>query len=323
MTVFARFKKTCRIAALAVFLGAALALPPVAFAEVVDRIVAIINDSVITLSEINAAAALAAEKLPEETKADAGKMSQLKANILENVIEQKLVKHAADKAGIDVSEKEIDNAIDEIKKQNGFSHEALLLALAQSGLTYREFREQQKEQIRQVKFVNKEFRSKVSVPDDEIRDFYRQNPDDFNTAASYRVRMIFLSAKDKKMQDLRMKAVSEGLKDKVDFEDLARDYSDGASAAQGGDLGYIKAGELDKTFEDVVFKLPPGAVSGSIVKPEGVYLIQLVDLQRGTPRPFEEVRNSIRDKLFNKIMEERFTFWLKETKRAAHIVIRM
>ncbi|TAN63232.1 hypothetical protein EPN18_02990 [bacterium] len=324
MTVFTNLIKKRLCSAFYLFLSGALFIAATtATAEVVDKIVVIINDNVITLSEVNASAVLAAERLPDEAKADVKKMAEIKATILENVIEQKLVKQASDKAGIDVSEKEIDNAIEEVKKQNSFSHEALLLALAHSGLTYREFREQQKEQIRQVKFINKEFRSKIAVPDDEVLDYYKQNTGEFNTAASYRARMIFLSSKDKNLQKLRLKAITDGLKDKLEFEDLARDYSDGALAAEGGDLGYIKTGELDKTFEELVFKLSAGGVTEPIDKPEGIYIIQLVDLKRGSPRPFDEVKNIIRDKIFNKIMEERFTFWLKEAKKAAHIVVRM
>ena len=105
--------------------------------EVVDRVVAVINDSIITLSELNAASAMAAERLGPADKKDVKKAEELRGKMLDGLIEQKLVKQAADKAGIDISEREIDLAVDDIKKQNGLTQESLLLALAQGGLTYK------------------------------------------------------------------------------------------------------------------------------------------------------------------------------------------
>ncbi|MDP2690458.1 MAG: SurA N-terminal domain-containing protein, partial [Deltaproteobacteria bacterium] len=197
------------------FLTAAafFASPARSGAEVVDRIVAIINDSIITLSELNAASAVAVEKLGVEDAGDAKKTDEIKGRILDSLIEQKLVKQASDKAGIDVSEREIDNAIEDVKKQNKLSQETLLLALAQSGLTYKEYREQLKEQIRQVKYINKEFRSKISIQPEDIEDYYRQNKDEFVGPASYRLNMVYLSDGDRERLKLKRKAVEEALAD--------------------------------------------------------------------------------------------------------------
>lgn len=297
--------------------------PVKAGSEVVDRIVAIINDSVITMSELNAAAAMAADKQNEEDKKDAKKMGELKSKVLDGLIEQKLVKQASDKAGIDVSEREIDSAVDEVKKQNNMSHEALLLALAQNGLTLKEYREQLKEQIRQYKFINKEFRSKISIQNEEIEDYYKQNIEEFYAMPSFKARMILLSSSDKKTLEPRLKAVEDGIAKGEDFSALARQYSDGAYASSGGDLGYLKSGEIDKTLEAELLKLKPGGLTAPLERPEGIYILQLVDVRRGEPKPLDEVRGFIHDKLFNKIMEDRFSFWLKEVKKTAHIEIRL
>lgn len=294
-------------------------------AEVVDRIIAIINESIITLSELNAATALATEQMSANDKKDPKKMAELKTKVLDRLMEQKLIKQSADKAGIDVSEKEIDNAVDEVKKQNNLSHESLLLALAQNGLTYKEYRESLKEQIRQVKFINKEFRSKISIQPEEIEDYYKQHIEEYHGAPSYRAKMIFIEAADKndKHSAERLKTILAALSNGDDFSEVARQYSDGNFASAGGDLGYIKAGESDKVLEDAVSKLIPGATSGVITKPEGYYIVQLIDKKRGAPKPLEEVKSAIHEKLFNKAMESRFSFWLSEVKKFAHIEVRM
>ncbi|MBI5237198.1 MAG: peptidyl-prolyl cis-trans isomerase [Deltaproteobacteria bacterium] len=297
--------------------------PGRAGAEVVDRIVAIINDSVITLSELNAATAIALDKFDLEDKKDSKKMIEVKSKILDTLIEQKLVKQASDKAGIDISEREIDNAVEDIKRQNNLTQETLLLALAQSGLTMREYRDQLKEQIRQVKFINKEFRSKISILPEDIDDYYKSHRDEFFGPSAFRVNMIFIPGSDQSVADEKLKLVKEGLSRGEDFRDLASHYSEGPSASMGGDMGYLKSGEMDKAIEEAARKLKVNEISAPINTPEGIYFIQLADVTAPVLRPLDEVRDYIQDKLFKKVMDERFNFWIKEVKKFAHIEIRL
>lgn len=308
--------------ALAPLLFAALFCSP-AKAEVVDRVVAVINDSIITLSELNAAAAMATEKLSPADKKDGKRAEELRSKMLDGLIEQKLVKQAADKAGIDISEREIDLAVDDIKRQNGLTQESLLLALAQSGLTYKEYREQLKEQIRQVKFINKEIRSKILVLPEDIEAYWRQHRNDFISPPSYRLNMIFIPSADKEVYKLKLKAVEDGIKKGEPFGELARAYSEGFGAASGGEMGWMKAGELDKSVEDAASKLKAGSIAGPMVNSEGAYFIELVEMKAAAQTPLEEVKDRIQDKLFKKTMDERFDFWLEEVKKYAHIEIRL
>ncbi|MFQ5736319.1 MAG: SurA N-terminal domain-containing protein [Thermodesulfobacteriota bacterium] len=291
-------------------------------AEVVDRIVAIINESIITLSELNAATAVAVDRLGVEGGKDPKKAEEIKGKILDSLIEQKLVKQASDKAGIDVSEREIDNAIEDVKKQNRMTQETLLLALARSGLTYKEYREQMKEQIRQVKYIDKEFRSKISIQKEDLEDYYRQNLDEFMGPASYRINMIYISGEDPDRLKLKRGIVESALARGDDFRDIAGHYSEGPAASMGGDLGYMRSGEMNEKIEAEAARLAPGGVSGPIEMEGGVYYIQVVDTIAAAPRPFADVKNKIYSKLFKKIMDERFNFWLEEVKKYAHIEIR-
>lgn len=303
-------------------LAALFAAPPRSGAEVVDRIVAIINDSIITLSELNAATAVAVEKLGVKERG-AGTEQEIKNKILDSLIEQKLVKQASDKAGIEVSEREIDNAIEDVKAQNKMKQETLLLLLAQSGLTYNEYKEQIKEQIRQVKFINKEFRSKISIQPEDIEDYYRQNMAEFMDQASYRINMIFISSADKESFKLKSGEVAKALAGGGDFRDIAGHYSEGPAASMGGDLGYLRSGEMTGAIEEAAKKLEAGEIGGPVETPEGIYYIQLVDSNPSEARPFEAVRGEVHDRLFKKIMDERFNFWLSEVKKYAHIEIRL
>ncbi len=296
--------------------------PGRARAEVVDRIVAIINNSIITQSELNAATAVAVEKLGVEGKDDPAKADEIKSKILDSLIEQKLVKQASDRAGIDVSEREIDNAIDDVKKQNDMTQETLLIALARSGLTYKEYRDQMKEQIRQVKYINKEFRSKIAIQDSDLEEYYHRHIDEFMNPASYRMNMIFLSASDPERLAKKREIVEQGLAKGTDFRDLASHYSEGPAASLGGDLGYLHAGEMNSVIEQAAEKLSPGTISKPLVTPDGVYYIQLIDKKAATAKAMKDVKDQIYSELFKKIMDERFNFWLGEVKKYAHIEIR-
>lgn len=318
--------KTARLKALfaAAAMAAALFAPPLArtaSSEVVDRIVAVINDSIITLSELNAATALAVDKLGGGMDKD--RIVELKSRILDTLIEQKLVKQASDRAGIEVSEREIDNAIDDVKRQNSMSHEQLMLALAQSGLTYREYREQLKEQIRQVKFINKEFRSKISVQPEDIEDYYRSHVDEFSGPERVRLAAVFISSRDEARMKKRLASALDALKGGADFASVAMKYSDGPTASSGGDLGYLDPEEVSGELKSAASALSPGEVSPPVAASGGVYIIKLTERKAPEPKPLDEVRAQIHERLFNRIMDQRFTFWLSEVKKYAHLEVRL
>ncbi len=307
-----------RIAAVTILLS--VFLQTACRAEVVDRVIAVVNDGIITLSELNAATASALDKLPAGEKKDADKAAQLRVAMLDSLVEQKLVKQAADKAGIEISEREIDNAVDDVMKRNNLTKDTLLLALANSGLTHREYREQLKEQIRQVKFINKEFRSKISPRPEDIEDYYRQNQDEFKAGLSYRVDIILIpDSVDDKTKAASIKAVQDGIASGEEFGALSRRYSGGGS----GEELVIKSGEVSKALEEALSRLEVDKPSKAVRLSEGVYFFKLKERIQGRIKPLEEVREEIHERLFRKAMDERFNFWLIEAKKKAHIEVRL
>jgi peptidyl-prolyl cis-trans isomerase SurA len=307
---------------LSIALFCALFLPTLARAEVIDRVVAVVNDSIVTLSELNAAAALAAQELGEDGR-DEMETIEAKSKLLDGIIEQKLVKQAADRAGIDVSEIEIDNAVEEVKGTNGFTQEALVVALARSGLTYKEYRSQIKEQLREVKFVDRAFRSKVSLEREDIEEYYKQNVEKFIGPAAIRIRMIVLSGEDKAAQSERLGAVLRELRAGHDFSDLARQYSDGPNAADGGDLGFVPVGDLDPAVAEAASELSPSEVSRPIASESGISIFQLVENRASEPLPLEAVESRIRKTLYDRAVDENFENWLRDVRRVAHIEVRL
>ena len=318
------FLRSARLLPVIVILLITICLPVAAGAEIVERIVAVVNDSIITLSELNAATAAAIDAIGGKTK-DEKEAAGIKSKMLDTLVEQKLVRHAADRAGIEVSEREIDNAIEDVKQQNKLNQETFMLALAQSGLTFREYKEQLREQIRQVKFINKEFRSKINVTDDEVAQYYQRNSDEFYGPQSFDIAMIYISSDgvDEKTVRLKLEKIRDGLDKGDSFGLLARLFSNGVTAAAGGEMGSVKSGELDSAIEEAAVKLAPGEVSQPIVTPSGIYIVKLNRRAEPALKPITQVSEQIKDKLFKKSLDDRFRFWLEETKRFAHIDIRL
>ena len=296
-----------------------------AHAEIADRVVAIVNDSAITLSELNAATAGLID-IKDSDKDKKKNIIETKSKVLDQLIEKKLVEQAANKAGITVSEKEIDNAIEDVKKQNSISQQELLSTLARSGLTFKEYREQLKDQIRQVKFTNKEFRSNVKISHEDVETYYRQNQDKFTGPLMHKLRIISLLATDQgKGTDTEEKAkqVLSMIRRGEDFAKLAKEYSHGPDAQEGGDLGYVKAGEMDKAIEKVAAGLKIGEISDIIKTSTGFHIIQVIDRKKGEPQPLTAVEGEIRNIIFQKIIDERYKIWLEEIMKKAYIEVRL
>ncbi|HBO84438.1 MAG: hypothetical protein A2073_00455 [Deltaproteobacteria bacterium GWC2_42_11] len=298
------------------------------YAAVTDKIVAVVNDSIITLSDLNAAASIRLDelrkigKLPEKKK-----IMEAKSIILDQLIERKLVEQSANKAGITVSEREIDNAIDDVKKQNNIAQDMLLKVLTANGITFKEYRNQLKDQIRQVKFVNKEFRSKATISDEDIETYYKQNMDRFYEPLTFRIRQIFLALPkgitSLQKQEIEKKAreILVNIRNGEDFSKLALSYSQGPNPENGGDIGHIKAGEMDPILEKIALSLKVGGTSDVIQTTAGLHIMQVTERKEQHPKPLEAVKAEINNILFQKIADERYRLWVEEQKSISYIEV--
>ena len=306
----------------AVFTLAAVPPPP-ASAEIVDRIVAVVNDSVITLSELKAAMALAGDEAGEKSSELLPTGVELKSRVLDSLIEQKLIRQASDRAGIEISEIEIDKAVDSVLEKNGITEDALLVALAESGLTLSEYREQLRERLREQKFINAQFRSKVVLSSEEIEEYYTQNLEKYYRAPALRLAIIFFSNSDEELLDKKLKIVRRGLEAGEAFAKLAREYSEGPAVEEGGDLGLMNVNDFDSVIAEVAERLDEGDVSEPILGPKGVTFIKVIEKKLTEVRPLEELKNDIYQELYALVLEEKFSSWLKESRVFSHIEVRL
>jgi parvulin-like peptidyl-prolyl isomerase len=297
-------------------------------AEIVDGIVAVVNNDVITQAELNAILVPIYSQY-KSTYSDeelVKKIDEAKKSIIYQLIEDRLILQEAQKIGITVSDEEVDEKLTQIKSQFA-SNEEFRSALDSQGLTVNDLKEKYREQIMIQKMINREVRSRVSITPTEVALYYEKNKADFETPEQVKVLTIMIrkegddpeasaeSLKKIKMVELK---IAEG----EDFSKLAREYSQDPSAVDGGDMGYISRGQMMKKIDEVIFTLKPGEVSETIETPIGYHIFKIIDIRQPGTEPFEEARLQIENFLFQEKAKERFNEWMNELKENAYISVK-
>lgn len=285
---------------------------------VVDRIVAIVNKEIITLSELERATVHLKEEVGTGNRLERNARShELSRMALERLIEEMLIDQEARKSGIKVTGKEIDAAVEEIKSRNGVSQEDLEKALARDGLTLAAFRKEIEKKILRNKTVQWAIKLEPNVGEKELRAFYLQNKERYRTEVSYRPgHILFKVPREAKPEEIReIRATCQKVLGKIkageDFGEMAILYSEDISSKDRGDLGNFKKGELLPALEKEVLRLNVGEVSGIIRTDFGFHIICLLDRKGGGPLPFEEVKERVRmeylDEKFDKALKQFLT----------------
>ncbi|MBK5276881.1 MAG: peptidylprolyl isomerase [Desulfuromonadales bacterium] len=295
--------------------------------KVVNTIVAIVNDDVVTLYEVDREAQSVIREAEKKSVIDDAVRSQIRHAALEHLIEKKLLDQKIRELNIKVSDEEIKQAVDDVKKQNNItSQEALVSALASQGLTYEQYRAQLQEQIEKLKLVSMEVRAKIQVGETEMREYYEANRAKYSEEETFRARHIFFRTSEKAPADEIKRTMTTALmvlaeaKSGKDFVELAKTYSeDPAARKDGGDLGAFKKGEMMPELEAAIVAMKPGEVSELVYTTSGFHIIKLEERSTGKMKPFDTVKADIEDTLYRKKSEERFNLWIKELRKKASI----
>jgi len=305
-----------------------LLLPAVVTATPVSGIAAIVNDEIITSYEADRETDLLVKEAEKKSAVDPATRTQIRTAAINKLIDKKLIEQKIRELNIKVSEEEVRQAIEDVKKQNNLSQENLVAALAGQGLSFDAYRSQLKEQLERLRLVSQEVRAKIQVSEKEMLDYYGANPARFSAEEQFRVRHIFLkipkkaSAKDIERIRVKAETVLKEAKGDADFAELAKKYSDDPLAKEGGDLGTFRLGEMLPEADAAVKKLQPGEVSGLIVTATGFDIIKLEQRFAGQVKPFASAKAEIEELLYKKKSEERFNQWLDELRQGAAIEIR-
>ena len=295
-------------------------------AQQIDGIAATVNEELITMVEVDKEylqLQKEQEKLPQAERTGARKEA------LTRLVDKRLIEQKIRELDIKVADDEVQAAIEDVKKQNNLTQEALVHALAGQGLSFELYKSQLKEQLERLRLMSQEVRGKVQVGESEIRDYYEANRAKYGAVEQFRARHIFFKV-DKKggaVELARTEAFANGVLKEVhdgkDFAELAKKYStDPAAAKDGGDLGTFKKADMLPEIGDTVASMKTGEVSPLVLSPAGLHIIKLEDRSLSPGKSFDEVKSSIEDMLYKKKTDERFAQWVKDLHSSAVIDIR-
>jgi peptidyl-prolyl cis-trans isomerase SurA len=269
---------------------------------VADRIVAVVNQDIITLSEVERwmSPLLILENVRAEDRLEKKEqIRELRRKVLDQIIEDKLIEQEATRSGVKVSAKEMESALEEIRQRNNATQEELEKALASEGLTFDRYKKQIEKQIQRMKVVQWAIKKEAKGGEKELVDFYQKNISRYRSTEMYRPRHILFvvpkGATPEQVQEAkkRCQKALERIYKGEDFGEMALLYSEDISAKDRGDLGYFKKGELLPAFEREALRLKPGEVSGIVRTDYGFHIIKLVERRGGEPLSFEDVKEKV------------------------------
>jgi peptidyl-prolyl cis-trans isomerase SurA len=304
---------------------------PISLSEaVVDRVVAVVNQEIITLSEVEKwIDPLKQEIVAGDRLERRGRIEGLRRQVLDKLIDEKLIDQEVKKSGIKISSKEIEAALEEVRRRNAVTQEDLEKALAVEGLTLETYKKQIEKGLQRQKLINWSVKVEAKPGEKELREFYQKNIGRYRTNETYRPGHILLvipkGATPEEIREIRKKGqkVLEKIKGGEDFGEMALLYSQDASSKNRGDLGYVKKGELLPVFEREALRLKVGEVGGIVRTEFGFHIIKLLDRKGVEPLPFEEVTEKVKADYYEGEMEKAFRQYLSTLKEKSVIVIKL
>lgn len=297
-------------------------------AEVVDRVVAVVNNDSITLSELLEAVAYylyeSREPVPREGE------RALQERLLRAMVESRLQLQEAQREKVTVEDSEIAEQLAEAMKRTGVkSQEEFERIVNAQGLTMEGVRKRLREQIMIQKVIRRKVALRVSVTEDEIERYFLENREKLETGLSFHARHILIHPQppetDSGWEAARLKAeeVWGMLRTGQDFAELARKYSEDSSARDGGDLGAMKQGELAPEIEAQILRLRPGDAAGPFRSKLGYHIFKLEWKEGLTGEALAQTKEQIRQILFRQKYQARLKEWLGEINRRAIVEIRL
>jgi peptidyl-prolyl cis-trans isomerase SurA len=293
----------------------------------VDRIVAVVNDEIITLYDLDKefepyARNIKALGYSEEKEHNL--LFKFRSDLLNKLIDSMLADQEIKKNKLDVTEAEIGSAIERIKTSRSMTDETLRAGLAQEGLTMEEYRKELKAQLLRSKLVNLEVKSKIVITKENIKAYYNEHAEKYTGEKKSHLWNIYIPISDESQRPAALKNM-EIIKLKLDrgmqFKALAKDESLASLGAAGGDLGLFLTKELSEKIMVAIKDLNAGEYT-SILQTGNVYqIIYLEKIVEAKSKSIEEVQAEIEEILYREVVDNKYHEWLEGLRSRSHIKI--
>jgi peptidyl-prolyl cis-trans isomerase SurA len=332
--------KNCQFVSVLALSGASLLtatlLPSAARAQtkavVVEEIIARVNNDVITMSDYQKAD----EQLREEVAHDCQGCAQDKLmaefkdqqkDLLRGLIDQSLMVQRAKDMGISV-ESDVIKRLDDVRKQNQLaSLEDLEKAVESSGLAWEDYKTTIRNGLLTQEVVRREVGSHINIPGDEVKKYYDAHPQEFTRPEQVALSEIFLSTEGKSPEEIEaVQKKAEDLRNRVikgdDFNEIAKRYSEGSTAKDGGDLGTFKQSELAPQLEEVVFKMDKGQITDVIQTKTGFEVLKVENHYKAGLQPMDKVENEIMNRLYMQKMQPQMRDYLGQLREESYVMVK-
>ena len=299
-------------------------------AEIVDRVVAVVNEDIVSLSELTKAVQPYADKIKSlgySLEKERETLFKVREDMLEQIINRKLTDQAIKKYKLSVSEKEIDNALERVKEASHYTDEDLRRALTKDNMSMEEYREKVRENILRSKLLNIEVKSKIVITRDDVKSYYENHKDLYLGEKKYHLQNIVkkagysLSADDRKAVLLIMEEIYTTLKNGKPFDEVTRDYLGGSYDIMSLDLGMFKPDELSKQIQDAIKELNAGECTKVLETDVGYQIIYIHKIEEKPGKSFDEAAPEIEEILFREIVDKKFMSWINELRQKSHIKV--
>lgn len=310
-------------------LGAALASvlsAAPAHAEVIERVVAVVDDNAILLSELRRRAAPFLQQALQSAGSETDRRlrtKELYKQLLEQLVDEELVEQAAKKGTLTVTSLEIDSAIENVRKQNKLEAAQFWEAVKNQGFTEAQYRQDVRKQLLRLKVINQKVRSRVSVTDDSVREEYDDRIRQARRTQRFHASHVFLplSATASATEVAGLMHDAKALRGTLD----TRNFDDAVAQRGGGDLGWLDQGDLPAPLEEVLLGLGPGEISAPVRGPAGIHIFLLRERQQGAAKlpTFDEARNAIQNELVERSMRRQEHMFIKNLRTHAVVDVRL
>ncbi len=287
--------------------------------------VAVVNGVEISRADFDAEISRARQQFAGMGQPISGeRLSEIKKDVLENLIGRELLYQTSQKHGIKVDEAAINNQLAMLKKR--FPSEAEFnKVLSKNNLSEAAMRAQLERNTAIKEFIDKQFVQKVTISDKESKAYYESNPDLFKQPEQVQASHILIKIDSKADESQKAQArkkiekIQKRLQKGEDFAALAKEFSQCPSNAKGGDLGYFQRGQMVPAFEQVAFALKPGVVSDIVETKFGYHLIKVIGKKSETTIPYKDVKDKLEQHLKREKIQKEVTLHVEKLNEKAKV----
>ncbi len=278
-------------------------------------VVAVVNKEVITREEFQNELKWSKRKYRVE-KSDTLEPNQsvwLKTNVLNELIQESLLRQEAIRQGVKVSSGEFEKYLDQSKE--GYKENTFQRALDIEEISRSQWEDKLKTHLLIKMLIEEVINRKIEIKEEEQLEYFKQHMEEFQKGEQVRTLHIMVETEDE------ARKISKLIRKGKSFSELARQHSRSPEGKTGGDMGYYEAGQMPKWFDDV-FKLKVNKVSDIIRTPFGVHIFKVIDKKPERKMSFEESKKQIHAKLLREAQEQAFHKWVEEIKKKSEIIIK-